>query len=65
MSMQLHVEESIQMVTVEWYQCPDERSRLTRVMCLARQAHNYEKCLRCPHCAPAEARPERMRWLES
>jgi hypothetical protein len=64
MSVQVHIEQSAEVVTVEWYQCPDERSRLTRVVCLARQAHNYEKCVCCTHCGPAPARPEHIRWLE-
>ena len=47
----------------EYYQCPDEKSRLTRVMCLARQAHNYEHCAQCPHRVPPHPKPELMRRL--
>jgi len=48
---------------LEYYQCPGEKSKLTRVMCLARQEHNYEKCAECPHRMPKRPKPERIRRL--
>lgn len=47
----------------DYYQCPGERSKLTRAMCLARQGHNYEKCAQCPHRAPPRPKAKRMRRL--
>jgi len=48
-------------VEQECYQCPGEKSRLTKVMCLARQAHHYDKCAQCPHREAPRPKPERLR----
>ena len=50
-------------VELKYYQCPGEKSKLSRVVCLARQAHHYDKCAECPHRAPPEPKPKRIRRL--
>lgn len=59
----MKAKQTAQATEPEYYQCPGGKSRLTRVMCLARQAHNYEKCAQCPHRLPPTPKPERIRRL--
>ena len=50
---------------LEYYQCPGEKSKLSRVVCLARQAHNYDKCAECPHRVPPKPKPKLIRRLRT
>ena len=56
-------QQSEEVAVLEYYQCSGERSRLTRVVCLARQAHHYEKCAECSNQVPLRPKPERIRRL--
>ena len=38
--------------------CPGEKYPITRAVCLARQARNYDRCLQCTHLL-GERRPRR------